>query len=92
MTKSDKIALLNTLHRKFEDWECDEDTGYSVTIRLDKESRHVLNGLAVDDQYVQLNHTEGEEGSFEMDIAPIGFQNCGAVRWDSFMGFIEERT
>lgn len=91
MTKSEKIALLNTLHKKIEDWECDGDTCHSVTIKLNEEARHVLNQLGVDDQYIQMNQTEGENGSFELDIAQIGFKNCGAAWWDSFMGFMEER-
>ncbi|KMZ42533.1 MULTISPECIES: hypothetical protein [Bacillales] len=91
MTKSEEIALLNTLHKKIEDWECDGDTCYYVTIEFDDEAHRVLNQLGVDGQYIQVNQTEGNNGNYYLDIAPIGFQHCGAAWWDSFMGFMEER-
>ncbi|MFF2532273.1 hypothetical protein ACFVS2_25525 [Brevibacillus sp. NPDC058079] len=91
MTNLEKIELLNSIHKKIRDWDCDGDTCYNVMIRVDEESRRVLNKLGVNDQYIQLNQTQGENDSNELNIAPIGFGICEASWWDPFMGFMDER-
>ncbi|WPS85546.1 hypothetical protein SMD22_00365 (plasmid) [Brevibacillus halotolerans] len=91
MKKVEKIGLLNTIHRKIFDWDCDGDSCSRVTMKLDEEARNVLSQLGISDSYIQLKQKVNGDGTFELDIAPIGFQICEAVWWDPFMGFMEER-
>lgn len=81
MTKSEKIALLNTIHDKVVHW--DDDFGnvvFNITIKLDAEVHYVLNQLGIDDQFIELNKLNRGDGFYCLDITNIGFKIIGQGR------------
>lgn len=80
MNSQEKVNLINTLHPKVEDYDCDNEECIYVLVPEDEETISVLKQLGFSDREIQ-GATEDES----VDISMFGFQF--ADWWGSKDGF-----
>ncbi len=83
-----KVELINSIHGKVIDYECDGDICHSVICPIDNEVVKVMKELGKSDKWIEGN-MEHEDGGDVIDLTLIGFEF--ADWWDSEEGFSEPK-
>lgn len=83
-----KISLINKLHGKIIDYECEGNSCLLVACPIDQEVKEVLGKLGVTKEWIEEN-TEDKFGLETINLTLIGFEF--AEWWDSSDGFSQPK-
>jgi len=86
LTNQEKVELINTLHNKVVDYDCEEGICLSVLVPLDENTKKVLKQLGKNENWIERNKISCSlTESDVIDLTSVGFEF--AKWWDSEQGF-----